>query len=96
MLRHECLSTRIEVVNENHGMIIERFGGEDLPQGHQIGVLQFLPLVHQNHTFGVDQPEPVDASQGYVLTVFRIGGFVNRGYVAKRLRFVQWRGWGRL
>ena len=54
-------------------------------------MLELFPLVNENHALGVDQSEPVNASQHYTLTIFSIGSFVNRGDVTKGLGFVHWR-----
>lgn len=43
--------TRILTVVSKH------FSGEDLSEGHSIGVLNFLPHVYQHHTLGVHQPK---------------------------------------
>ena len=77
MLQHESLCSGKEVINEDHGMIMERFGGEDLSQCDKVGMLELFPLVNENHALCVDQSEPVDAPQHYALTIFSIGGFIN-------------------
>ena len=59
-------------------------------------MLQLFPLIDQNHAFGVDKPEPVNTSESHVLPVFGVGGLVHGGDVAKRLRFMKRRWWGRL
>ena len=38
-------------------VVSKGLGGEDLPQGNRVGVLDLLPHVHQHHTLGVHQPE---------------------------------------
>ena len=95
MLRHERFRSREEIIDEYHGMIIERLGGKHLSKGDKIRMLELFPLVDQNHAFGVDQSEPVNSTQGHALAVLRVGGLVDRGDVAEGLRFVhRGRGWG--
>lgn len=48
-------------------MVSKCFGGEDLSEGHSIGVLNLLPHVYQHHTLGVDQPEACECTQGHKL-----------------------------
>lgn len=51
------------------------FGGEDLSEGHSIGVLNLLPHVYQHHTLGVDQPEACEC-----IKVISKSFQVTRGY----------------
>ena len=76
MLQHERLCSWKEVIDEDHGMIVKRLGGEDLSQCNEIGMLELFPLVDENHALGVDQAEPVDTSQHHALPVFSVGSFV--------------------
>ena len=56
MFRHQCFTPGIKVVYEQHAVVTEGLAGEHLPQGDQVTVGHLLPLVHQAHALGVDQP----------------------------------------
>ncbi len=83
MLAHECLRPRVEVVDEDHGVVPEGLGGEDLPERHQVGVGELAPLVHQHHALGVDQAVVVDAPEADVDPRLHVGGLVDRSDVAE-------------
>ena len=53
---HESLAAGIEIIDKQHAVVTEWFAGEHLSQSDQVTVGHLLPLVHQAHALGVDQP----------------------------------------
>lgn len=49
MFGHERLGARIVVVHEDHRVIAEGLGGEDLAQRHQVRLLHLAPHLHHRH-----------------------------------------------
>ena len=73
MLGHERLGAGVEVVHEDHGVVREGLGREDLAQGDQVRVAQLLPLVHDVHALGVDEAVAVDSAQAHVRRRLHVG-----------------------
>ena len=76
MLGHERLCAGVEVVHKDHGVVREGLGREHLSQGDQVRVAQLLPLVHDVHTLGVDEPVAVDSAEADVRAGLHVGGLV--------------------
>ena len=94
MFGHQCLTARVEVIDKHHGVVTKGLAGEDLSQSHQVGVGHLLPLIHQSHTLGVDQPVAVDPAETHVLASLDVDSFVDRRHVAECGGLVEGRGWG--
>ena len=94
MFGHQRLTARIEIIDEDHGVVTEGLAGEDLSESHQVGVGHLLPLVHQPHTLGVNQPVAVDPAQTHVLPSLDVDSFVDCRHVAECGGLVQGRGRG--
>ena len=77
MLGHERLCAGVEVVHEDHGVVRKGLGREDLAQGDQVRVAQLLPLVHDVHALGVDEPVAVDSAEADVRAGLHVGGLVS-------------------